>query len=89
MELAEDRSEAIAQLITAEMGKTIREAREELDEFGVPHFRRAAEDALRYRGMTFPSTQERSNAKKMVLNRRPLGIVGVISPPTTSRSTSP
>ena len=80
MELAEDRSEAIAQLITAEMGKTIREAREELDEFGVPHFRRAAEDALRYRGLTFPSTQERSNAKKMVLNRRPLGIIGVISP---------
>lgn len=80
MELAEDRSEAIAGLITAEMGKTIRESREELDEFGVPHFRRAAEDALRYRGLTFPSTQERSNAKKMVMNRRPLGIVGVISP---------
>ena len=76
-----ERADEIARLITAETGKTIRESREELDEFGVPHFRRAAEDALRYRGLTFPSTQERSNAKKMVLlNRRPVGVVGVIKP---------
>lgn len=80
MTICEERSEAIARMITAEMGKTIRESREEMVEFATPHFRRAAEDALRYRGMVLPSTQERSTAKRILATRRPLGVIGVISP---------
>lgn len=80
MEIAEGRNEAIARMITAEMGKTIRESREEMVEFATPHFRRAAEDALRYRGMVLPSTQEHTTAKRILATRRPVGVVGVISP---------
>ncbi|WP_320671088.1 aldehyde dehydrogenase family protein [Patulibacter defluvii] len=80
MTIAEERNEAIAQLITAEMGKTIREAREEMVQYATPHFRRAAQDALRHHGTTRPSTEEPTNRKRIMTTRRPLGVIGVIGP---------
>ena len=35
---------------------------------------------LRHRGLSFPSTQEQTNNKRLVQNYRPLGVVGVITP---------
>ena len=40
-----ERAEDIAQMISREVGKTIRESREEMVEFTADHFRRASEDA--------------------------------------------
>ena len=62
------------------MGKTIRESREEMLQYGWGHFRRAAEDMLRFRGMTMPNSETRSNSKRMFVQQYPLGVVGVISP---------
>lgn len=67
-------------MISLEVGKTIRTTRQELEEFVAPAYRRAAEDLLRHRGMLLPSTQERTNNKRIVLTRRPLGVVGLITP---------
>ena len=75
-----DHAEAIAQMVTLETGKTIRETREELWEYTAPAYSRAAEEILRFKGQTFPSTQERSNNKRLVLNHRPIGVVAVIAP---------
>src|SRR6185436_1367349 len=75
-----ERSEEIAQMITREVGKTIRESREEMLEFTVDHFRRASEDMLRHRGHVLPSTQERSNAKRIVIVQEPVGVVAAVSP---------
>jgi succinate-semialdehyde dehydrogenase / glutarate-semialdehyde dehydrogenase len=74
------RNEAIAQQISTEMGKTIRESREEMVEYACEHFRRAAEDVLRYRGQVLPSTQERTNHKRIVVTQEPAGVVAVITP---------
>jgi acyl-CoA reductase-like NAD-dependent aldehyde dehydrogenase len=75
-----DRAEEIAQLITRETGKTIRESREEMVEFTADHFRRASEDVLRHAGKVLPSTQERSNDKRIVVVQEPIGVVAAISP---------
>ena len=75
-----ERSEEMAQMITREVGKTIRESREEMVEFTVDHFRRASEDMLRHRGQVLPSTQERSNAKRIVVVQEPVGVVAAVSP---------
>ncbi|CCH77482.1 hypothetical protein BN12_20025 [Nostocoides japonicum T1-X7] len=45
-----------------------------------PAYSRAAEEILRFKGQTSPSTQERSNNKRLVLNPRPIGVVAVIAP---------
>ncbi len=74
------RAEDIAQMITLETGKTINETREEVIEYSAPAFQKAAEEALRHRGLSLPSTQERSNNKRLVLTHRPLGVVAVITP---------
>ena len=79
-ELCKAANEEIAQSISAEMGKTIRESREEMLQYGWGHFRRAAEDMLRFRGMTMPNSETRSNSKRMFVQQYPLGVVGVISP---------
>jgi succinate-semialdehyde dehydrogenase/glutarate-semialdehyde dehydrogenase len=65
--LCEERNEEIAQLIAREVGKTIREAREEMEEFTADHFRRASEDALRYAGKVLPSTQESTGTKRIMV----------------------
>lgn len=79
-DLCKEANEEIAQLISAEMGKTIHESREEMLQYGWGHFRRAAEDMLRFRGMTLPNSETRSNSKRMFVQQYPLGVVGVISP---------
>ncbi|WP_256465771.1 aldehyde dehydrogenase [Conexibacter sp. S30A1] len=73
-------TEEIAQMITLETGKTISETREEILEYSAPAYQKAAEEALRHRGLSLPSTQERSNNKRLVLTHRPVGVVAVISP---------
>ena len=75
-----ERNEEIAQMITREVGKTIREAREEMEEYTVDHFRRASEDVLRYAGQVLPSTQERSGTKRILVVQEPVGVVAAISP---------
>jgi succinate-semialdehyde dehydrogenase/glutarate-semialdehyde dehydrogenase len=75
-----DRAEEIARRITLETGKTINETREELAEYTAPAYQKAAEEVLRHRGLSLPSTQERSNNKRLVLTYRPVGVVAVISP---------
>lgn len=78
--ICERRNEEIAQMITLETGKTIREAREEMEEFTVDHFRRAPEDVIRYRGQVLPSTQERNGSKRIMVVQEPIGVVAAISP---------
>ncbi|HET9094210.1 MAG TPA: aldehyde dehydrogenase family protein [Solirubrobacteraceae bacterium] len=72
--------EELAQAITLETGKTINETREEILEYTAPAYQKAAEEVLRHRGMTLPSTQERSNNKRILLSYRPVGVVAAITP---------
>lgn len=74
------RAEQIACVIAAEVAKPIMSAREETFEYAAPSWGKAAEEILRYRGMLLPSTQEKSNNKRLVLGHRPLGVVGIITP---------
>ena len=67
-------------MISREVGKTIRESREEMEEFTADHFRRASEDVLRHAGKVLPSTQERSGAKRIVIVQEPVGVVAAVSP---------
>ena len=75
-----ERSDEIAEMITREVGKTIRESREEMVEYTADHFRRASEDMLRYAGKVLPSTQERSNAKRIIVVQEPIGVVAAVTP---------
>ena len=75
-----ERAEPIAQMIVAEIGKPVTNSREEVFEYSAPSWGKAAEEVLRHRGMSFPSTQERTNNKRIVLTHRPLGVVAVITP---------
>lgn len=75
-----ERAEPIAQMITLETGKTINETREEVLEYSAPPYQKAAEEVLRHRGMTLPSTQERATNKRLLLTHRPIGVVAVITP---------
>ncbi len=75
-----ERAEPIAQMITAEIGKVITDAREEVFEYSAPSWAKSAEEILRHRGLSFPSTQERTRNKRLVMNHRPLGVVAVVTP---------
>ncbi len=75
-----ERAEPIAQMLTAEIGKTITDSREEVYEYSAPSYNKAAEEILRHRGLSLPSTQEQTTNKRLVLGHRPLGVVGVITP---------
>lgn len=75
-----ERAETIAQTITSEIGKTILETREEVYEYAAPAYHRAAEEVLRHRGLSLPSTQERTTNKRLVLTHRPLGVVTAVAP---------
>ena len=79
-EICTERSEELAQLISREVGKTIRESREEMVEYTADHFRRASEDVLRHAGRVLPSTQERTNDKRIIVVQEPVGVVAAISP---------
>ena len=74
------RAEEVAQVLIIEIGKTVAEAREEVHEYAAPSWQKAGEEVLRHRGLSFPSTQEQTNNKRLVLTHRPLGVVGVITP---------
>jgi len=78
--LCMDRAEEIAQMITREVGKTIRESREEMVEYTADHFRRASEDVLRHAGKVLPSTQERQGAKRILVVQEPVGVVAAVTP---------
>jgi succinate-semialdehyde dehydrogenase/glutarate-semialdehyde dehydrogenase len=75
-----ENAEAIAQVLCAEIGKPITDAREEVFEYSAPSWGKSAEEILRHRGLSFPSTQERTTNKRLVMNYRPLGTVAVITP---------
>jgi acyl-CoA reductase-like NAD-dependent aldehyde dehydrogenase len=75
-----ERSDEIAEMITREVGKTIRESREEMVEYTADHFRRASEDVLRHAGTVLPSTQERTNDKRIVVVQEPIGVVAAVTP---------
>ena len=75
-----ERAEPIARMITAEIGKTITDAREEVFEYSAPSWAKAAEEILRHRGLSLPSTQERTRNKRLVMTHRPLGVVAAITP---------
>jgi succinate-semialdehyde dehydrogenase/glutarate-semialdehyde dehydrogenase len=75
-----ERAEPIARMLTAEIGKTITDSREEVYEYAAPSYNKAAEEILRFRGLFLPSTQEQTTNKRLVLGHRPLGVVGVITP---------
>ncbi|KUN80499.1 aldehyde dehydrogenase family protein [Streptomyces griseoruber] len=75
-----ERAEEVAQVLTLEIGKTVAEAREEVIEYAAPAWQKAGEEVLRHRGLSFPSTQEQTNNKRLVMNYRPLGVVGVVTP---------
>ncbi len=75
-----EKAEPIAQMITAEIGKTITDAREEVFEYSAPSYAKSAEEILRHRGLSFPSTQERTRNKRLVMTHRPLGVVAAIKP---------
>lgn len=79
-EICAAKNESIAQAIAQEMGKTIHEAREEMELYGALHFRRAAEDMMRFRGQTLPDTETRTSNMRTLVQHYPLGVVGVISP---------
>ena len=79
-EICTGKNESIAQAIAQEMGKTIHEAREEMELYGALHFRRAAEDMMRFRGQTLPDTETRTSHMRTLVQHYPLGVVGVISP---------
>lgn len=78
--LFQENAERVAQMVTAEIGKTITDAREEVYEYSAPSWHKAGEEVLRHRGLSFPSTQEQTTNKRLVLSHRPLGVVGVITP---------
>jgi succinate-semialdehyde dehydrogenase / glutarate-semialdehyde dehydrogenase len=75
-----ERADEIAEMITKEVGKTIRESREEMVEYTADHFRRASEDVLRHAGKVLPSTQERSNDKRIIVVQEPVGVVAAVTP---------
>ena len=75
-----ERAEPIALMLCHEIGKTITDSREEVYEYAVPSYSKAAEEILRHRGLSFPSSQEQTTNKRLVLGHRPLGVVGVITP---------
>ncbi len=75
-----ERADEIAEQITKEVGKTIRESREEMVEYTADHFRRASEDVLRHAGKVLPSTQERSNDKRIIVVQEPVGVIAAVTP---------
>jgi acyl-CoA reductase-like NAD-dependent aldehyde dehydrogenase len=74
--LMEDRKEELAQLMTREMGKVIKEARGDVQE-GIDMAKYIAGEGRRYFGQTVPSELRR---KFCMTVRQPLGVVGLITP---------
>jgi|APIni6443716594_1056825.scaffolds.fasta_scaffold16224_2 acyl-CoA reductase-like NAD-dependent aldehyde dehydrogenase len=79
-EIAYRRLEHDAHVLCRECGKTITEARDEIDHYSAPHFIEAAEGIKRYRGRINPSIQEDTLNKRILVIRQPMGVIGIISP---------
>ncbi len=74
--LVGERRDALARALTADQGKPIAEARDEVEEL-LAYFRMAAADAVRLEGLILPSVDA---AKRVLVYRVPRGVVSVITP---------
>src|SRR5699024_6951176 len=72
----EEKKEHLAQVITKEMGKPIKDARGETQS-AIDYYRWFAEEARRVYGETVPAS---SNDKRIVVIKQPIGVVGAITP---------
>ncbi len=72
----ERRTEELARTLTLDQGKPLREAQDEVEEL-LLYWRNAAEDGKRLEGR-LPSSM--SPGKRVLLVRRPRGVIGVITP---------
>src|SRR5579862_72982 len=75
-DVVERRREGLAHALTLDQGKPITESRDEVEEL-VQYWRNAAEDGKRLEGRLANSV---SAGKKVLLFRRPRGVIGVITP---------
>jgi acyl-CoA reductase-like NAD-dependent aldehyde dehydrogenase len=75
-DVVEQRREPLARTLTLDQGKPISEARDEVEEL-VQYWRNAAEDGKRLEGRLPNSV---TPGKKVLLFRRPRGVIGVITP---------
>ena len=71
-----DNQEALAQLLTAEQGKPLFEARGEIG-IGAAYVRWFAEEVRRAKGEIVPAP---SNDRRLLVTRHPVGVVGAITP---------
>lgn len=71
-----ERKEELAQVITKEMGKPIKDARGEVQS-AIDYFRWFAEEARRVYGETVPAS---TSDKRILVIKQPLGVVGAITP---------
>jgi acyl-CoA reductase-like NAD-dependent aldehyde dehydrogenase len=72
----ERRREALVHALTLDQGKPVSESRDEVEEL-VQYWRNAAEDGKRLDGRVANSV---SSGKRVLLVRRPRGVIGVITP---------
>ncbi|MFA8440131.1 NAD-dependent succinate-semialdehyde dehydrogenase [Pueribacillus sp. YX66] len=72
----EERKEQFAELITKEMGKSIHNARYEVQS-AIDYFHWYAEEARRVYGDTIPSSEP---SKRIMTIKQPVGVVGAITP---------
>src|SRR3954471_9377846 len=72
----EERREELVHTLTLDQGKPLRESRDEVEEL-VQYWRNAAEDGKRLEGRLANSI---TPGKKVLLFRRPRGVIGVITP---------
>jgi succinate-semialdehyde dehydrogenase / glutarate-semialdehyde dehydrogenase len=75
-----ERAEEVARMVSLEIGKTITDSREEVYEYAAPSYEKAGAEVMRHRGLSFPSTQEQTNNKRLVMTHRPLGVIAAITP---------
>lgn len=77
-----EHTEEISRWVSSEMGKTIREAREEVNtHITVPVGRSIVEDALRFHGrLVQPAQPEFYPNRRVMVIYQPIGVVGFISP---------
>lgn len=75
-ELALDKKDELARMITMEMGKPLSEAKGEV-EYAASFLKWFAEEGKRLYGRTIPSHMEK---KRMLVIKQPVGVVGAITP---------
>ncbi|HET7627277.1 MAG TPA: NAD-dependent succinate-semialdehyde dehydrogenase [Bacillales bacterium] len=74
--LLQEAKDSLARVITMEMGKSIRDARGEI-QMAIDYFRWYAEEARRVYGETVPHS---ASDKRLLVIRQPIGVVGAITP---------